>query len=118
MTGKEFSFSPVTITFLKNIPWYGNVRELENSIVTAIINSEDGLIQKQHFSDFIDKSDIEEEYLTENITLKDFRTEELNFKKSYYKRLLEENNWNISKAAKTAGISRQSLHNIIKALEL
>ncbi len=103
------------IKFLKNYDWPGNVRELKNVIERAMALADSEILK-------LDNLPTE---LEEDIPIDDESLEELNFKeakqiflnkfsKRYIERLLDKYNGNISKTAKSAGISRWTVYRIIE----
>jgi transcriptional regulator with PAS, ATPase and Fis domain len=110
LTGKEYSLHPDVYPILMEREWKGNVRELENSVIQAIIKTEDEIIRPENFS-FLSRNCIDASVNDENLF--DYKNSRVNFKKSYFKKILKETNGNVSKASKIAGISRQALYKII-----
>jgi DNA-binding NtrC family response regulator len=96
---------------LVNYEWPGNVRELEN-IVERAINLVDG---KYVGPDILDISSVPGGMLVTGET-PGSRLEELE-KQAIWK-ILEELKFNMSKSAKTLGISRATLYNKIKKYNL
>ena len=99
---------PETIDILKKLPWYGNVRELENVIERLVALSD---------NDWIGPSDLPQELFTlrKSTPLKDmpflrYSEAKKEFEREYILRLLSLSDGNISKAAKLAEIPRQNLH--------
>jgi two-component system response regulator HydG len=92
---------------MKNYEWPGNVRELENAIERAVVLSKSRTLKVKDFSFIRSMPD-------------DFRkTLSLGeVEKKYVQQILEQNNWNISRAAKILGIHRVTLHKKIKRLNL
>lgn len=115
LLGKSYRFSDKTIELLKVYEWNGNVRELENSIIRAVIVSNNEVIEPDNFSELKtnNKHKSNNGYKTQ-----DYKKAELEFKEEYFKNILEHANGNISKAAQIAGISRQNFYRILKELDL
>lgn len=118
MFGTKFKFANGTLEKLERNHWRGNVRELENSIINAITKAKDESLYPSDFRDFTEPVNSNEVSSESEESIKDFKSQEENFKKSYYKKLLKHTNGNVTKAATIAGISRQALHEIIKKLDI
>ncbi len=98
--------------------WKGNVRELENVIMRAIIFTQSDKILPQHI-DFGEGSSLEErkEFVFSFNGLDYHHAKRIvleKFHKDFIGRLLEETRGNISKAARMCGLERQALQHIIK----
>ncbi len=104
MMGKNFKgISPDAMEFMINYPWHGNVRELENAIERAVV------IGKK---DYITKEDLP--FRNDNIFEHTGEDKSLDsIEKKYIQKVLEENNWNISKSAGILKIDRVTLYNKI-----
>lgn len=103
-------FNKEAIIALKSYNWPGNVRELENKIQRAVLMTDDQIIKP-------------EDLLLESSTFSIDKTEEriLNLKKIREKiefeiiqKALIRNAWNISRSAEELGVSRPTLHDLIK----
>lgn len=93
---------------LKNYPWAGNVRELENVIKRGVIMSQKSLINPNDLK-------LEEKTFFENSSnIKSLKQsiEEMEIK--FLKEALERNKGFITRAAKELGISRGTLYDLIK----
>lgn len=115
LTGRMTGLSDEATEYLINNEWRGNVRELEYAILRAIIKCETDEILPIHFQE---ANKIKGVNATEKCSSDNYKEAERNFKIEYFRKLLTQNNGNISKAAKLAGISRQTLHKILKELGL
>jgi len=101
-------FGEDALEVLLSYPWPGNVRELENTIERAVVMAK---------GEFISVDDLRLP-LTE---IEDFSEEGLSLKDSQrrlVKKTLDEQNGNISEAAKILGVSRRWLHYKIKEWQL
>ncbi|MBW2091664.1 MAG: sigma-54-dependent Fis family transcriptional regulator [Deltaproteobacteria bacterium] len=83
--------------------WPGNVRELENAIERAVVVGRGRTIQAENLPFYKDKPP----YTPRDGTLKEVE-------KAHIIEVLEETQWNITKAAATLGIDRVTLYNRIK----
>ena len=105
--GKGKSFSEQFLNVLKNYNFRGNVRELQNIILRAIILSgEEDVIDVNHLPEYFNHIKIR--------PVKNFRDAVLEFKKELIVSTLEKHNYNKSKAAEELGLSRQALHNYLR----
>ncbi|MEA3422957.1 MAG: sigma-54-dependent Fis family transcriptional regulator [Bacillota bacterium] len=114
------SVSADAINTLKKYDWPGNVRELENYIGRAMINIKmgDKIIDISHLPPILyDKIDNDEEM--NNISTLKYREFDRDLKlrnvvesteKKFIERILNENNYNRTMAAKSLGISVRSLY--------
>ena len=96
------------IDFLKNQPWKGNIRELENLIARALILVKSDEIKPK---DLLPMTESKKEMSQH--TLKD-ATEK--FQKEFILKILAENNWNKAKTADVLGIERPNLYRKLKDL--
>lgn len=92
---------------LKAYDWPGNVRELENAVERAVVLSKSRLLRAPDFS-FLSSSPLAE--------LKPGSLREM--EKEYVLRILDESDWNVTKASKTLDIHRATLHKMMKRLGL
>ncbi len=98
------------IEILQNYEWIGNVRELENILLQAIILAK---------GDVLEKENILLRYNKRNIMRIDSRDPSLaSMEKEHIRTILEQVNWNKKEAAKLLKISRQTLYNKIKTLSI
>ncbi len=102
------TFSPEALSALSTYEWPGNVRELQNRIKRALSTTKDRVICPYHLGFDGDISLREEKRLP---TLKEAREDA---ERRVIQRALTLSGGNISKAAKLLGISRPTLHDLIK----
>jgi len=95
------------MTLLKRYDWPGNVRELENVIERAVVLSKSRTLGVEDFS-FIQPTGMQ---FPESLSLREME-------KMYIQKILEENSWNVTQAAKVLGINRVTLHKMIKRYNL
>ncbi|MCK5094252.1 MAG: sigma-54-dependent Fis family transcriptional regulator [Spirochaetes bacterium] len=109
-------FIPETLEILKHYDWPGNVRELENLVERVVALSKKSVIKPSDLAlvfqfDGKKSADLAEDFderdLSKMFTLleQEYREKE----REYIVRALEENNYNQSQAARTLGISRQTI---------
>ncbi|NPA53847.1 MAG: sigma-54-dependent Fis family transcriptional regulator [Aquificae bacterium] len=94
--------------------WPGNVRELENAIERAVVMCQHDIIKEEHLPPRILKKKSKES--KNDIPLTD--TNLLEIEKKVILKVLEETNWNQTKAAEKLGISRKQLRTKMKNLGL
>jgi DNA-binding NtrC family response regulator len=108
--------SPEAMTLLEAYNWPGNVRELENSIERAVSLTDSPVIEKellplqvrsQEFTEIPTPGDA--------ASFKDAKDKWIElFEKKYLSDLLQRHEYNISAAAREAGINRKTIHRLIE----
>lgn len=114
---KDLRFAEETYQFLLQLPYPGNVRELQNLIEAAVAMSQDGEeIKRNRISAFTQDH---------NLSFSGFLDKPFNqakdailqaFTKEYFERLLDETGGNISEAARRSGVHRRQLQRYLKKL--
>ncbi|MFW6297738.1 MAG: sigma-54-dependent transcriptional regulator [Desulfosalsimonas sp.] len=121
--GKSISgFDDDAASRLLNYHWPGNVRQLRNNVERAVILCETDTITIQDLPHLSDLGDIERlmEYVPEtNEELirvkKQIRQKAVaRVEKNFLLHALEQNNWNISRAARHTGMQRPNFQNMMK----
>lgn len=104
--------------------WPGNLRELSNVMQRACIEAtinESEVIEQHHLGISVQplkrERRIERQTLIEN-DANDLKTVTQNFQRTYIEKKLNEHLWNVSKTAKSLGLSRGHLHTLMNSLEL
>jgi DNA-binding NtrC family response regulator len=103
MNKEQVKIAPSAMKLLMDYNWPGNVRELENVIERALVigRGKEIVTEDLPFS----RKELGTETLPNSLKL---------MEKMHIKRILEETDWNISKAARVLEIDRQTLYNKIE----
>ena len=125
----EVSFE--TMNKLMKHQWSGNVRELKNYVDRAALLSGDGKMETRFLmpqtsaakstqeSDSPTSSGTSPLSIDFNLPFKDAKNQLVeSFERTYWLRMLRANRWNISAAAREAGIHRKSLEYVVRKLDL
>ncbi|MCD6098546.1 sigma 54-interacting transcriptional regulator [bacterium] len=116
--GKEIiGISPLVIKYLRDLPWNGNVRELENLVREMVLFSKGKLITVDDIPSGWARSAGGEETpiatsLEEMKSLKKRYCDEVERKS--IEAVLKKCGWNVTRAAELFGINRVRLHSLIK----
>jgi len=115
-TKKQFTgFSAEAMEYMLSYSWPGNVRELENSIERAcVIGKEGDPIKKEYLFLRIAPEPAE----PEGEGCRDLKNAVNSFKVQFIEKVLEENDWNQTEAAKELNIQRTYLSRLIKELSI
>jgi DNA-binding NtrC family response regulator len=89
---------------LKNHEWVGNVRELENTLMNAVLLAKGNILEKDYFN-FTRSNDRK----NETKVLKTLAEAE----KEHIQYVLEQVQWNKNQASKILGITKTTLYNKI-----
>ena len=87
-------------------PWYGNVRELENTIERSMIMTDTDIIEDIDLPDVRNKRNFPIDTWVEELSLNEAKGR---IEKAYIEDALEKTNGNRTKAAELLGISRRNL---------
>ena len=102
------AISDEALELLKKYSWPGNIRELENVIQLAVLMTNSDVILPEHLPEiFRPKEEVEPPDISVGMTL-----EEMEIK--LILKTLQHTNYNVTKSAKTLGISRRTLQNKFK----
>ena len=96
-----------TLDLLKGYSWPGNVRELENAVERAVVLSHSRTLRSGDFA-----------FLQSNPSISRREPTLKEIENNYIAQILEENSWNVTKAAGILGINRVTLHKKMKRLGL
>lgn len=100
---------PDVMSALQNYHWQGNVRELENLIYRLVVMTEDQVIRVSDLPDYMKFMIKQDKDLTRTLD---------EVEKQYILDVLNSLGGNKSKAAKTLGVDRKTLHNKLKLYDL
>ena len=95
-------FDQTTLKKLENYNWPGNVRELQHAIERTVILSETDILQPSDFF-FTSPDTKEEKFIFDTYNLEEVE-------KMVIRKALDDNDGNITKAAKELGLTRTSLY--------
>jgi len=105
------------IALLLSHDWPGNVRELENAIRRAVIVGDESVITA---SDIILGQPATPRFHSQGVLALPYDEAkdhvQRSFQEAYVRRLLEQSKGNISRAARTSGLTRQALYKMMKRL--
>ena len=101
MNKKITRVSPAAMSLLQQYPWPGNVRELENAVERAMVVAQEPEIREQDFT------------LKTKTTNGDVKTLD-DIERAHILRVLEDCNWNQTRAAEVLDIDRVTLHHKLK----
>jgi Nif-specific regulatory protein len=113
-TRKQFDdFSDRAMEAMLSYAWPGNVRELENCVERACVIGKNKQIQREDL--FLNAR---EEFSDPGEGGRNLKDAINSFKAQFIRRVLEENNWNQTEAAKDLDIQRTYLSRLIKELDI
>ncbi len=114
--GREgLSFSKDVVPYLKSQKWNRNVRELENAIISSMVealdNSNPDIILVENFNSFFSNSFSNEKLKIQfHGELPSYEEAKKLFEQSYFSELVKKCDGNKTKAANLAGMSKQNFH--------
>jgi Nif-specific regulatory protein len=112
---KQFEgFSDQAMEALLSYTWPGNVRELENCVERACVIGRNRLIQREDL--FLERNDASSPEETSGS--RDLKRAMNIFKAHFIKKVLEENKWNQTEAAKALDIQRTYLSRLLRELDI
>lgn len=100
------------LEILKNHEWKGNVRELENTLMQAIVLSKGDVLEKENLL----ISNVKKEENNEGLIGSDHKLEDI--EKKHIDLILKKTNWDIRGASEVLGISRATLYRKIDLYKL
>ncbi|MCE1165735.1 MAG: sigma-54 dependent transcriptional regulator [Bacteroidetes bacterium] len=99
------------MSMLKKHEWKGNVRELENTLMQAIVLSKGDVLEKENILLRKYSNDYEDLVSNDNIPLEELE-------KIYLKRILDKTNWNVKDACEILKISKATIYRKIDQFNL
>jgi len=112
------------MSILRQHPFTGNVRELENIIERAVVLTHSKLIQPEDLEIQPTTNDSPEEIITESVpqsaeSLKEAKRQVREkavepVERAFLLQALERNNWNVTRAAKEVGMLRPNFQALLK----
>ncbi|HAK44590.1 MAG TPA: Fis family transcriptional regulator [Spirochaeta sp.] len=115
-------FSPAALDAIIEYRWPGNVRELKNFVERVTIMSEEDVISVETALKFLGSNDVKPEKIS-NPLIDKFSKMKLTEARDEFERMLllhklEENEYNITRAAQSLGIYPSNLHGKIKKFDI
>ena len=100
------------IELLKNHEWKGNVRELENTLMQAIVLSKGDVLEKENVLLRKNSADEYKDLIKNaNLPLEDLE-------KTYIKRILDKTDWNVKNACEILKVSKATIYRKIEQYKL
>ena len=122
---KITGFSPEVMNRLMEYEWPGNVRELENMIERLVIMADDEVIRPGRLPPNIQGRKLSIDVATPKTNTelkrlkKEIRAQAVErVEKAFLADVLNRNNWNVSRAAREAGMQRQNFQALIRKYKL
>ncbi len=103
--------SQTTLLALKESEWPGNIRQLENKVQQGILRAKAEASSKIEMRHFLPEKKEQDVLVTETVT---YRQGKDYWEKQFIVSRLEKYNWNISETARSLGLSRSHMNNLIK----
>ena len=107
MNKEELKIAPTALKLLLDYDWPGNVRELENVIERALVIGQGKEIAADDLP--FSRKELVPEKLPKSLKI---------MEQMHIERILEETDWNISRAARELDIDRQTLYNKIEKYKI
>lgn len=116
--GEEYKIQKSATDFLSKKDWKGNVRELEHLLISAIVKSENKILEPSSFFELLIERD---EFYSDLYDLNfegNYKTVQRRFKKIYFHKLLKRANGKISEAAKLSGLTYPTVYETVRKLKI
>ncbi|MFT4712603.1 MAG: Nif-specific regulatory protein [Candidatus Azotimanducaceae bacterium] len=116
--------SAQALASIKSYKWPGNLRELSNTMQRACIEAtiDESVVIEQHHLGISTQPPKGERRTESQVPIEnsvtDLKDVMQSFKRTFIEQKLEDNLWNVSKTAKSLGLSRGHLHTLMNSLEL
>jgi len=115
----QLSISPESVQYLHQKNWPGNVRQLQNTIKSAVLLSANDTIELRDLSDANHKSYHDDPQNVFHCSYSEAKAETVKkFSISYLSHLLFENKGNVTAAAKQSGMERQAFQRIMRRYDI
>ncbi len=101
------------VSVMQKSNWPGNIRQLENVIQQAVLRANNDFSNTLRPEYIFDNGCMDQK--NDSSIIKSYREEKDIWERNFILNQLQENKWNISRTAKTLGLSRSHLNNLIKA---
>jgi len=113
----ELELTPEARETMLNYSWPGNVRELRNVVERLVIITQGRQISEEHIPSLVrDTGTAGGVSAAPETGETNYRRAKEAFERDFFRRRLEENEWNISRTAEEVGLERSNLHRKIKYL--
>ncbi|NVN97962.1 MAG: PEP-CTERM-box response regulator transcription factor [Geobacteraceae bacterium] len=103
-------FSPEALRMICSYEWPGNIRELENRVMRAVIMTDAALLQPEMLG-FTEKTPINKQITTEGQSLREAKDI---VEAEMVKAALNASSGNMAKAAESLGVSRPTLYDLVR----
>jgi DNA-binding NtrC family response regulator len=118
-SGRNNSSSPIyfaddVITLFRNLPWPGNVRQLQNVVEYCCAVAQGEVITVHDLPDELQIFDLATTGAPTVSATLTFRAAKANFEVTYVKRLLKQHDYNVSQAARAAAVDRKTLYALLQ----
>jgi transcriptional regulator with PAS, ATPase and Fis domain len=116
--------SAQALTSIKSYNWPGNLRELSNTMQRACIEAtiDESVVIEQYHLGISTQPPKGERRVARQVPIEDsttdLKTVMQNFQRTFIEQKLDDHQWNVSKTAKSLGLSRGHLHTLMNSLEL
>jgi DNA-binding NtrC family response regulator len=116
------SIDTKVFTIFRNYNWPGNIRELKYCIERSVVVCDDSVLQSKHLPDNIYYSEVDSQAPPVEKDVEDFSSSMESYRAEYMKKViinaLQKTNGNKVEASRLLNISRQTLYNRIKELNI
>lgn len=110
-------FSDDAVEYLTSRTWKGNVRELQNIIKRAVLFTRDSIIDRSALENPLRSDEVNENFPDHILSL-DYKTARNltveHFSVTYIRNILERTDGNVTRAAREAGLERQSFQHLMR----
>jgi transcriptional regulator with PAS, ATPase and Fis domain len=107
-------FAPEVLGLFEDCPWPGNVRELQNVVEYSCAVARTETITLQDLPKELQIFDPQMVELATNLPVPTFKTAKARFEAGYVTELLKRHGYNISQAARAAGVDRKTFYSLLQ----